>query len=255
MTIQEQDQELNDLETQVSEEFESRQEPEPEAEPEEPQEEEEAPEEPEEAASVDDAEQAQRLYRYFQSRPDMAQALVDLEQGRVQIAPLQPEPAPEPPAEDFDFWSNPEESVKQLHQRIQTQEQYIAQRQYSDTLASIQTGKQVFAQTHPDLKPEEIETVANDLVNSGTFPAYWSRNPSHIGVAQALEDRYRTVFFDRSRDAVAKDLVANSAKKRRAASVGTSRASSPRVEPVPTDPKEKRQAMVKELEDWINNAQ
>jgi len=245
------DQEQTELETQVEEEFSSR--AEEEAPEEEPQEEQEAEEEAPEAASGIDPEQAERLYRYFQSRPDMAQALVDLEQGRARVAPLQEEPPPKQ-EDDFSFWNDPEATVRQLHENQRNFENYIQQQTYSNNLGAIQTGKQVFAQQHPDLKPEEVETIADSLAQRGTFPAYWQRNPNHVGVAQALEDVYRAEHFDRGRTAVAKDLTKSAASKRRAASVGTSRASAPRTEPVPDDPKERRAAMVREIEDFLNNA-
>lgn len=247
--------ETTELETQVEEEFASRQEPEPEPTPEpepEPVEEEAPVEEDPEAAEV---EQAKRLYAYFQSRPDMAQALVDLEQGRATVAPVQVEaPKPEVQEDDFNFWNDPEATVKSLAEKQRNFESYIQQQTYSNNLGAIQTGKEMFARNHPDLKPDEVEFVADALAKRNIMRSYWERNPNYVGVTQAMEDVYRAEFFDRSRTAVAKDLTKASAQRRRAASVGTSRASAPRTDPIPTDPKEKRQAMVREIEEWINNS-
>lgn len=242
------DQETTELETQVEEEFASR--VEEEAPEEEPQETPEEQPEPEPEPEDDTTTQAQRLYDYFQAHPEMAQTLVDIEQGRIQVAPVQQEA---PPEDDFNFWNDPEGAVRRLAENQRQFESYIQTQTYTNTLGAIQTGKELFAQQHPDLKPEEVEKVANSLVNSGNFPSYWNKNPNHVGVLQALEERYRVDYFDRGRTAVAKDLTKASAQKRRAASVGTSRASAPRTEPVPQDPKERRQAMVRELEEFMNS--
>ena len=241
--------------TELEQEFESRAAEEaPEEEPatvEEPQEEE--PEDESAAESDIDPAQAERLYRYFQARPDMAQALVALEQGKGRlITEEEQQPQLEQQAEEFNFWTDPEATVRELHSRLQAQESYIANQTHSQNLASIHTGKQLFSQSHPDLKPEEVEDITSDLVRRQVLPTYWAQNPNYLGVQQALEDVYRVKYFDRSREQVAKDMSKANKQKRRAAAVGTSRASSPRTEPIPQDRTERKQAMVKEIEEWLN---
>lgn len=251
--------------------FEDRQEtpeseqPEPEAvqpEPEQPEEgqddEEGAGDEPAPDSTPSEQEQATRLYNYLRSRPDIAEALVGVEQGRYAVIPRdhlqQPEPEPEPQAPSIDFWADPESAFKTVYERIEENEKRWAAKQETDTVAAINTGTAVFQRNHPDLKPDEVEQVKAALVAKGTLPSYWSRNPNYVGVSEALEEQYRVLYFDRSRDVAAKDIVKASKAKRRAASVGGSRASSPRTTPVPTSAAERRAAMVRELEEAMNGA-
>lgn len=240
----------------LEQEFEDRAEPEitddPAPEPvEEPTDEPTGEDEP--VVEVDaETEQAKRLYSFLQSRPDIAQALVGVERGEYTVVPrqaLEQQHQPEPePVQEIDFWSDPEKAFRTLNEKLLAQEQFIAQKTQSDNHAAIQTGMAVFARNHPELKPDEVEQVGASLRDKGLLPTYWARQPNYVGVSEAMEDAYRITNFGRSRDVAAKDIAKASKDKRRAAAVGGSRASAPRSEPMPTDPRERHAAMVREIE-------
>lgn len=196
------------------------------------------------------ARTAQWADRVSRENPQAWGRIVAWEQGGFDDTLLTPAQQPQAPVDDEDDYLDPKtkvalDRIAELEARIQAREQREAR-------TNLDTASHQFRQSHPDITDQDMDEVWRFARERNLISSFIPHATDEIaGIRDALEAAYRYQHFDKAVDTGRRAQVQDIREKRRAAAVGGSARSTPRVEPEPKTPEARYQAMV----DAIREAQ
>ncbi len=210
-----------------------------------------APVPSEEAGTPDDVAQAMAFLDWTKRNPDGWEQLLAWERGENVIVPRtyldQPQRTQAQALEDepTDYYS--EDYLKGLRRGLDDLSRKFDQRVQLEAKAAVDEGVSRFRKSHEDLEAKDLAQVMQFVYERGllnSIPEDLSSPAKSSAVEQRFEEAYRSVFYDRTHQEAARQVVNDLSARRRAASSSSQAASTPRVEPAPSTPEEKRAAYV-----------
>ncbi len=219
----------------------------------------------------DQARYYAELEAYLYANPAAAETIKNALQAQQQVKPEEkPKPEPAAPAIELDEFTDP--AVKTLYEKLQQQEQELAQLRESTTgisdyvsVQQQQTAESLmnrattsFKDQH-SLSDDEMSRLTEITARLNILPSLMSPvdpisgQPRKVDPLAAIEEALNTAYWQipEFRDrAISQEIEANNRdrqRKQKLSSLQGSSGSVPREQPVPTTEHERRQAMIAEV--------
>lgn len=194
---------------------------------------------------------AQWAQTMSETNPRAWERIVEWERNGYDDAVLAPPaPAAAGDAEDLDLdpdVSRLREEMADLRDRLQT-------REHRESVQTLQRGAQSFRSAHADVTDDDLTHLWEVIHRRNLLPGFVDDAPDELtGVQDALEAAYRIEYFDRARDTGRRQVVKDIRDRRRAAAVGSSARSAPRVEPEPKTSQDRQQGLLASIREAMES--